>query len=230
MSPASAEATIEMPADAVLAEVSKELKREDEEVLYPLMARINEMADALASGKQLDPEYIETGLKLWGRYVNEMHQGRLHRLAAIMQGAPTVAGHAGPKAHHLGDRFRRRARAAEGKGADPVASQYDQIRGTQARMAERLAVLEGLVGAYRRGEYFSPQMLAALLRSGAFSDRAWAKYEEEFVLKTLGEHLESQEDVRLHEEVLASDTLRTQVEDEVRQFLAVPVVLRPAPK
>jgi len=229
MSPPSGGTSPELSPDVVLGEVAKELQREDAEVLYPLMARINELADALAEGRAVDPEYIENALRLWGRYVGEMHQSRLQRLFAIVRGAPEMSRTSARSHLRLTDRLRGRPRHAPPPAPESVEAQYAEIRGTQMRMAQRLAVLEGLVGAYRRGEFFSAQMLASLLRSGAFSDRAWGRYEEQFVLKSLGEHLGAEEDLRLHQEVLSSDALRNQVEGEVRAFLSKPLVFRTAP-
>lgn len=224
--PPEAPPTPETPA-TVLGAVADELRREDQQLLFPLMARINEIAEALGRGLAVDPDYLDEGIRLWSRYVNEVHQQRLVRLYDVfrttIQPAEAVSRTPRRLTPHL------RARKKEEAHEETSLDKYNEIRGTQTRMAERIGVLRGLVAAYRSHEYYSPQMLASLLRSGAFSDRAWAKYEEEFVMKYLSDHVAAEEDLRLRREVSLSDELRTQVEVEVQKFLARPIATKAAP-
>ncbi len=222
--------TVTTPVEApvgLLRAVADELQREDQQLLYPLMTRMNEVAEALGQGQSVDPDYIDEGIRVWSRYVNEVHQQRIERLYGVFQDIillpATSDSHLARRGPHL--RAAKKVAAREETSLD----KYNEIRGTQARMAERILVLKGLAEAYRRGEYYSPQMLASLLRSGAFSDRAWAKYEEEFVQKYLNEHVAPDEEARLRKEVTASDALRAAVESEVQRFLARPIPPRKSP-
>lgn len=221
MPPATAETAPVDAAAGLFRALADELLREDQQLLFPLMTRMNEIAELLGQGEAVDPAYIDGGVRLWSRYVNEVHQQRIERLYGVFRDIIQLPGPARKLERRRGVHVR--AEKAEAAQEETGLDKYNEIRGTQTRMAERIGVLKGLVDAYRRGEYYSPQMLASLLRSGAFSDRAWAKYEEEFVLKYLNEHVAPEEDLRLRKEIAASDELRRQVESEVAQFLAHPV-------
>jgi hypothetical protein len=211
----------------LLRAVSDELQREDQRLLYPLMTRMNEVAEALGQGVAVDPDYIDEGLRLWSRYVNEVHLHRVERLYGVFQDILQLPAAAGEAAHRRGSRFRAEKKPAAREATS--LDKYNEIRGTQVRMAERLLALKGLAEGYRRGEYYSPQMLASLLRSGAFSDRAWGKYEEEFVQKYLNEQVSAEEEARLRKEVVVADEIRGRVETEVRKFLGGPIPQRKSP-
>ncbi len=225
--PPEAPPTPETPA-TVLGAVADELRREDQQLLFPLMARINEIAEALGRGLAVDPDYLDEGIRLWSRYVNEVHQQRLVRLYDVFRTTIQPAEAVSRTPRRLTPHLPGPEEGGGPRGDQPGQSPT-RIRGTQTRMAERIGVLRGLVAAYRSHEYYSPQMLASLLRSGAFSDRAWAKYEEEFVMKYLSDHVAAEEDLRLRREVSLSDELRTQVEVEVQKFLARPIATKAAP-
>jgi hypothetical protein len=215
------------PAESPLRAVAEELVREDKELLLPLLARINEVADALAQGKLVDPDYIDEAVRLWNRFVSEVHQHRLERLYNVFQLLVQARGPSDRGPHRSVSRFRPSKKNEV--HVETSLDKYNEIRGTQTRMEERIGVLRGLISGYRRKEYYSAQMLASLLRSGAFSDRAWAKYEEEFVQKFLDEHVAADEDMRLRSEVQASGELRDKVGTEIRQYLARPVPLLASP-
>jgi len=213
--------------EGVFREVVDELRREDQQLLFPLMGRVNEVAEALGRGVAVDPDYIDEGVRLWNRYVTEVHLQRIERIYGVFLATVRPAGPVAPSASRRLGANLRGGKKTEAR-VESSLDKYNEIRGTQVRMTERIGVLKGLVAAYRTGEYYSAQMLSSLLRSGAFSDRAWAKYEEEFVLKHLAEHVAAAEEDRIRKEVLASDELRVRVESEVQQFLSRPIPTKPA--
>lgn len=207
------------------------MQREDREVVIPLMDRLAEVAEALASGQEVDPDYLATALRAWHEYIAELHQQRLGWLAAIVSAAP--APHVGRRrrGHSLTpggvwDRLLDRSRTAPPEAASSIGAAYTDVAGTQARMDQRIRALEGLLEHYRHREYYADQMIASLLRSGAFSDRAWARYEEEFVLRTLDEHLPEDGERRLESDVAASRTTLEHLRAAVQEFLTRPITVR----
>ncbi len=216
----------------VLQALEAEMAREDQEVVFPLMERMREVADALAAGRPIDPGYLETGFRAWHEYIEGVHQQRLSWLATVVDSAPLRIGTRRARGGRLAawwHRILRRTAAVAPSAAPSLESAYADIAGTQARMAQRIAVLEELVDHYRRHEYYADQMIASLVRSGAFSDRAWAKYEEEFVLRTLDEHLLAERAERLAREVVAAHDGLEGLRTAVREFLSRPVAARPHP-
>jgi hypothetical protein len=224
MVPSSASpASSAVPSD-VLRSLADEIRGEDERLLFPMMARVNEVADAIMRGESVDPDYLEEAIRLWSRFVNEVHQRRMERIQELYRVIVTgeaPATLAARRRRHFG----RKPKAVA--HLETTSDRYNEIRGTQTRMSERLAVLEGLAAAYRRHEYHSEQLLASLLRSGAFSDRAWAQYEEEFVRGHLAEKVSKDEEAVLRQEVKDSDTRTAPVERDVREFLERPIRFKP---
>lgn len=215
------------PTD-VRRELEAELEREDREVLYPLLDRITELSELLAQRKFIDPEYIVEAIHLWRRYVDELHQTRIRRLFLLLPPVAQLARSVARRGHRLAALRRRLSarRRAEEAPVETSETVYAEIRKDQQRMGERIGVLESLVEVYRKNEYFAPELLASLLRSGAFADRAWARYEEEFALRYLDTHLPDATAAEIRTGTAAADQVRSAVEDEVRAFLARPVPIR----
>jgi hypothetical protein len=230
MSPLAAAAPSEAPAlSDTPSEFAAELHREDDQVLYPLLDRITEIAAVLESGRGVDPDYMLAAIQLWGRYVNEIHVRRLAALARFVPQANRGKAASGHRRLHLPHRHRY-SETDIGAGAPPDTPEghYGEIRQDQQRMTQRLAVLESLIADYRRNLYLSRDLLTSLLRGSAFSDRAWARYEEAFVRETLEPWKGSEEGQKLEADRSASDTLRGDLVNEVRRFLARPIPIEPA--
>jgi len=204
----------------------QEMAREDRELLGPLLERMTQVAEMVTEGQPVEPGYILEGIRLWARFVDELHDRRIRRLIAMI---PPNAEYAGvvPLAE---SRFRLPIFRRRGPAADPsLVAEYLGVRGEQARMAERLRELETFVEMYRTGGFYARQLLGSLMRSGAFSDRAWAQYEEEFVRRRLKERLPPVADAGLTEEVAAQGRGRNALEGAVRAFLARPIPLQASP-
>lgn len=201
------------------------MAREDRELLFPLMDRMADVAALITDGRAVDPDYIEEGIGLWARFVNELHDKRIRRLIAMI---PPDAEYAdatpGPRRRRGFARLRRRL-----ERSPLLSEEYLGVRGEQARMAERLKELRTFLMMYRTGGFYGRQLLGSLLHSGAFSDRAWARYEEEFVLHRLTERLPFRADAGLGEEVLAASRWRNSFEGAVRAFLERPIPVAPTP-
>ncbi len=214
-----------------LEAVGAEMEREDRELVFPLLDRLLEVAEALGAGRPIDPEYLASGFKVWHEYIAELHQQRLGWLGAIVEAAPSVYGSGRRRAGRLRaawERWIHRSKTVAPAAGPSLGAAYADILGTQTRMAQRIAALEDLVVHYRRREFYTDQMLASLVRSGAFSDRAWAKYEEGFVLRTLDEHLPEDAARWLLDRLVASAASLDRWRAAVRAFLDRPIVDRPA--
>jgi hypothetical protein len=211
------------------SEFAAELHREDDEVLYPLLDRITEIAGVLEEGRRIDPDYMLEAIHLWGRYVNEIHVRRLAALARFVPKAGLASDASGHRRLHFRRHVRPRVETDIGAGAPPDTPEghYGEIRQDQERMAQRLAVLESLIADYRRSQYLSRDLLTSLLRGSAFSDRAWARYEEAFVRETLEPAKGSDEGRRLEADRSASNVLRGELVKEVRRFLDRPIPVEP---
>lgn len=198
----------------------EEMAREDRELLAPLLDRMTEISEHVAEGRPVDPDYIEVGLRLWSRFVDELHDRRMRRLLAMI---PPNAEYAAP-APAPRARLRLPRLRPPTVTADPaLTAELVGVRGEQARMSERMRELSTYLDRYRTGGFYARQLLGSLMRSGAFSDRAWVAYEEEFVLRRLKERLPPRADAGLGEDVAVAGRWRTSFETEVREFLARPV-------
>jgi transcriptional regulator with XRE-family HTH domain len=223
--PASGETVPPVPAD-----FAAELLREDREILGPLLHRFEEIAERISEGVAIDPEYLLEGIHLWGRYVNEVHARRVRTLLRLVPQA--AAGLAPAERWRFLSSRHRKAPHPGSPGGEPApgssADQSSSFREDQQRMAERLRVLDSLVSDYRRGQTFSRHLLASLLRSSAFVDRAWANYEEAFV----GQYLTpGRSDAAAHaveEDRTSTAELRSDVDARVREFVRRPIPIVPA--
>jgi len=203
----------------------EEMAREDRELLVPLLDRMTQVAELVTEGRPVDPEFIRSGIRLWARFVNELHDRRIRRLIEMIPPNAEFAG-VEPLAE---SRFRLPMRRRRDAVPDPaLVAEYLGVRGEQARMAERLRELETFVEMYRTGGFYARQLLGSLMRSGAFSDRAWVQYEEQFVERRLKERLPPRADAGLSEEVAAEGRGRTALEGAVRAFLAQPIPFQAA--
>lgn len=220
--PAATIRTASISAD-VRTEFAQELQKEDDLVLYPLLDRIAELSDRLSEGVRVDADYLLEAVQLWGRYVNEMHERRVNRLVHLVPEALPHLGQPGSR----GRRFRRHREPipTSTSGPDSPDVQYGEIRQDQERMAQRIRVLESLVSDYRKSQFLARELLASLLRSGAFSDRAWAKYEESFALRCLEQAADPNISAALERDAAGSSVLRDQVVEEVRRFLRRPIAV-----
>ncbi|HTT72996.1 MAG TPA: hypothetical protein VMG99_02435 [Thermoplasmata archaeon] len=208
-------------APATLRDLAEELAREDRDVLQPLYRRAGELAERLWAGVALDPAYLREGVELWNRYLNDVYERRLERLLIA---TPLDAARA------VRPRHRRFGRAGSaGLPVTPEEEQYREVRQDPARMAERVGALHDALEGYARGQFGSAQLLGSLLRSIAFSDRAWMELEQRVVGRSSDRTLTDESATALAREVADSEPLRAELEPRIRAYLARPVPVLPAP-
>ncbi len=137
-----------------LGELREELAFERQEVLEPLLHRLQEFAERLAHEEEIPPPAFEEGLDLWQAYVERLHDAHIRAMASV--GA--------------------RKGASEGDDLTLAELEHDPPR-AQARIGEIRAMLAGYAEGYRVfGGLMSPA-----IRGNTLSELAWEKLEEEFL-------------------------------------------------
>ncbi|HTW76467.1 MAG TPA: hypothetical protein VMG14_01715 [Thermoplasmata archaeon] len=204
------------------SDYGNEVERENAQVLYPLLDRISEIAGRIEGGERIEAGYLLEAVQIWGRYARELHERRIEALHRLLPETRFI--HPVVRTWGTGRLRRRAPSGGDEESADTIEGRYGEIRQDQARMTQRLAVLENLISEYRQNvHYLTGELLASLLRSGAFSDRAWARYEESFVRESLDRPHRESDDRALDDERASAATARAPLEAEVRRFLDRPI-------
>ncbi len=206
--------------------VGSEFHLEDVEVLLPLTTRMGEIADRLDRGEPVDPPYIAEGIELWGRYVRELHARRLERVVGLFP-ATSPAGVREAERRGRGGWRAGRAKVKEPEGVTP-AKEFQEILHDQALMAERVSELRSLLEFYKEERYGARERLASVLKAFAFSDRAWASYEDDFVVKSLDRHLQPDLDRLVRDALEEVSAARRKLQAAVEAFVARPIPVREA--
>ncbi len=212
------------PVPGAREEVEREIAQEDEQVLWPLTARLAEIADRLERGEGVEPAYIARGVALWNRYGSEIHARRVRRLLGLFPATTPKVDPTMPERRRF-----RRPRASEAKVAPERAlavEQYREVVHEQGIAAERMAELRTLVTLYDQGGYGMRERLASVLHSFVMSERAWARYEEEFAARALDPTLPVEVDRQVHRGLAEVTAARGKVEPELRAYLAEPIPAR----
>jgi hypothetical protein len=208
--------SISSPGD-LRAAVEAELKLEDAELLFPLLGKLTSAAEQIAEGNRVDAAYLGEGIRLWERYTAEVHSGRVRILSRVYVPGAAPTGVKPEEPARRGFGRSRKAKPATTGTVETPQEMLVQIQADQSRMAERRGAFESLLRDYESNQYWSREMLAALLRSSAFSERAWAEYEEDFARRHFEEQLGPEDQRKVLEELEATREHREQLEGDMRR-------------
>lgn len=209
--------------NATTTEVEQELVLEDENVLRPLAHRMVEIAELLDHDQSVDPQFIRDGIELWGRYSSELHAERVSHVLALFPATTSAGARSGASERHA--RAIRRRKAVEAAPSETAQQSFQGMVRDQTLSVERVKSLRSLVELYEHGGYGMRERLASVLRAFMTSEEAWARFEQEFVLKSLGGPLSASVDQRIHAGLTEIARARGHVQDDLQAYLARPIPL-----
>lgn len=143
-----------VPETSLAVEVAELLREEHARVLSPLLRYMDALAERLEGELPVSAEEIRSGLDLWSRYQAELRGPRLRELFAPFL---TV-------------------------GANPAClERRRELIDNETLEKGRIPTLVRYLAFYSTGQYGARTMLTGTIRGFCAADRAWARYEEEFV-------------------------------------------------
>lgn len=143
----------------LVAEILELIRSGNERVLEPLLARVSRIADDLEQEQEVTGEEIREALGLWARYLNDVRGERIR--AAIGKVPP------GPD------------------GGIACGARIRELRDQLSAETARVPAIQRILGSFESGHFGGRGMVVGLLRGGVASDRAWARFEEEYVAHCL---------------------------------------------
>ena len=216
------------PGEEVRATVVAELERADRRLLDPLTGRISEIADRLDAGVEVDPVYLERGLRLWRRFGLELHRPQVaDLLGPISRTLDLTVRNEGPR--RRGGRKAAKAAPTLVTPQEQLLHDYQAIVHNQSMSEARIGELEMLRALYAEQGFGARERLASVLKAFVVSEVSWSRFEIDFVRKALGPSLREEVADRLREGVVHHAERLAHLESEVRAFVAEPIALLAAP-
>ncbi len=142
----------------LVGEIAEFVREEHATVLLPLLMKMDRIADRLEEGDAVPVDEVRVGLGLWSRYLSQVRVPRIRDLFGAFPIAEEIPA---------------------------CASRIRELREQQILENTRVPSLERMLGYYSTGQFGGRPMLTGMLRGASASDRAWAAYEEEYVVHCL---------------------------------------------
>ncbi len=205
----------------VARELESEFLLEDGELLAPLAERMGAVAERLDRGEDVDPEYLGRGVELCRRYGVEVHAPRVRHLLSLVPPA-LPADDEGPAPRRL----RRRERSAPAPSPPPRETSLRELQAMlheQTLSEERIGELHRLLTFYASHGYGARERFASALHAFVVSELAWAKEEEEYVLRAFRLPLSQESDAKVHSGLAEVARARGALLEAIRAFVAEPL-------
>jgi len=151
-----------VPAEYLVTRLQLELRTEREQVLEPLLHRLQLLGKNLTEGLEVPPEVIEEGLVLWEAYLRTLHDTHVgqFRLAGASEDHPE-------------------------RCAVPLA----EIESDPDRGIYRIRAIRAMASGYKAHVGGYRMLLGLILDGEAHAELAWEGFEEDYAKTCLPTHL-----------------------------------------
>ncbi len=181
------------------------VREEHGSVLFPLVKKMDGIADRLEEGEAVTADEVRAGLTLWSRYLTQVRAPRIRELFGAFPIAEEIP---------------------------TCASRIRELREQQILENTRIPSLERMLGYYSTGRFGGRPKLAGMLRGASASDRAWAAYEEEYADHCLVRPIAPPLQGRAEEALRQAREILRELSAEVVRYVAAaatPAAVPPSP-